>query len=148
MYFYNHRIEIKGNFKNNKLHGVWEENFYNSKKIENFKEGRRSGFSKFFFKETLIHKKLYEIKDESFEYYWVNLELGCKENYKNGYLDGDWESYDLNGNALIKTQYKNGKITDNQKVPLSKQLSSQKMTKHYGLWSYSSWDYTLLGKTK
>jgi len=86
----NGQLEIKRNYKDGELEGLYE-NYYENGQLEikgNYKDGELDGFS---------------------EYYYASGQLKAKGNYKDGKYEGLWEGYRENGRLKYKNNYKDGK---------------------------------------
>ena len=83
-------LRTETNYKNGKLHGLWERYYDNGKLAykKNYKDGKLHGL---------------------WERYYDNGQLWFKENYKNGKEDGLYERYYKNGQLGYKENWKDGK---------------------------------------
>lgn len=124
----------EGNREDFKLDSLWK--FYNddgSLKLEvNYREGKKHGIRTTYRKDEIIRETFKnDIKDGPTKYFYKNGELKKEVFFVNGLEEGMAREYAEDGRAITLITYKNGFITDIQKI--NRFIGS---SKKHGPWKY------------
>jgi antitoxin component YwqK of YwqJK toxin-antitoxin module len=112
-FFENGQVEIRGKFKNNEQHGLWEY-FDEDGRLSykgHFKKGKENGLWQGFHENGVLLYSGNMLNGESeglFEWFHENGQLQRRGKHKQGELMGLWEYFDTDGQLIETKVFENG----------------------------------------